>query len=310
MLFRSYALIATGNLGEEEDVLLPRLSFSSAEITGGCDSDQFLDKNEVADITFKLLNSGDGTANSMHISFEVVADETPGSHLIEFPEGDTWEISGMEPRSVYKITVPISLAESDENLCGAMARIRGTVKNNDGDVIEDDIVNITLDADLSDDGIQTCNKINCNPVPELTSITPSEMELGRETTLVVEGATLLEGFTIEFDPDVISYERIDYINNGLAKIRKAVADDNAQPGPVTVTITNPSGKLTISESMLNLVEAAESDGDSDAENADSEGSEEPDEGGGDSGGCNGASGDASLLLLAAAFALMARRRLN
>jgi len=97
---QGYALIATGNLGEGADVLRPRLSFSTAEISGGCDNDGFLDKNETANITFKLRNSGDGTANSMQIAFEAISDENPGSQLVTFPEGNTWEISGMEPRSI------------------------------------------------------------------------------------------------------------------------------------------------------------------------------------------------------------------
>jgi|GEM_PF-2375240 len=307
---QGYALIATGNLGEGEDVLSPRLSFNSAEISGGCDNDEFLDKNETADITFNLRNSGDGTANSMHISFEVVADETAGSHLIDFPEGATWEISGMEPRSVYEITVPIRLAESDEDLCSTMARIHGIITDNDSNIIEDDIVNITLDADTSDDGMQTCNNSNCNLKPKLLKITPSKIEIGVETTIVLEGSTLLNDFTVTFDPDVISYEKIDYLNNGLAKIRNAVVDPSAQPGPVTVTITNPNGNLTISENLLETVEASEADGDSDDENANSEIDNESENGGsGSSGGCNSTTDSASLFLMLSIFALAIRRRI-
>ncbi len=310
---QGYALIASGNLGKGAEVLLPRLSFRSATVAGGCDNDNALDPNEIGQVTFKLLNSGDGTANAMNIEFSVIEDEYVPAGAISFPEGNTFEIEGMEPRSYYEITIPLKLELLDQDLCMTPALIRGLITDTEGNVIEDDMVTIYLETDYNDDGERMCNVGICNPAPQLETVSPQEVSPGDSITLVFEGSYLNNDFEANFDPDVFSYDKIDYISGTTAKVRKFTVPENAEEGPVTITLTNSNGSSTTFEDLLEVVggDAPDEDGDEDLAETDASEDGSGATGSGDSGGGCSGSGAASLpflTLLLLGFALLRQKR--
>ncbi len=305
---QGYALIATGNLFEGADELLPRVSIKQFSISGGCDNDNFLDPNESALLVADVVNSGDGDSNSLVATISLVESETEiDANLIRLPENPSIPMDVMTSRSRSEVEIPIGLAATEENVCEKRVTFKVEITDAQGGVQDVETATILLGLDSTDDGMRHCQEIPCSPPAEIEEISPAALFVGQTANIMeFKGNYFRQGLSLRFDPEVLSYEKMEIVSPTELELKTVHAAEDATPGDVSVFIANEGSEEAEYAGAIQIV-ARETDTDGDEIDGDEEGTLPPDDSG--SSGCrhSGAPSLWLLLLLAAAHSLRRKR---
>jgi hypothetical protein len=304
---QGYALIATGDLGEGPDQLFPRIASAFDRVSGGCDSDDSLDKNEVVDISVDIFNSGDGDSGPLKA---VVRLEEEGSTIpldaVIIPNAGVFAVVPVKAKTRSSLTVKLGLGAIDENICEQSLAVAVDITTEDDEWLDTVRFVIPLGVDTIDDGTVVCQRMECAPPADVTSVEPSRVYAGQDGfSMSIKGHYFKSGINLRFEPEVIAYDSLEVSDPTTLVLKKVVVADEAEVGPVIVYVQNPD-ELELGYEGLLEVFIPDVIEDGDETPADGDTGDNPETPGVTTGGC--ASTTAPGWLLAALVALLVWRR--
>ena len=252
--YQAYSLIATGNIGQEPETLLPRVRVRELWIQGGCDDDQGLDRNEQVSGHLYVSNGGDGTASNCYATVEIDESSDVSSEFVEFPSGTRLEFDTLPPRSAVKDTLRIKVSSSEEIAYGKVLRLLVRVYDSSNALLHEKIIDKYLQADFNeiDEPVMETTDV-CIVSPQVSSISPNCLEPGQELTyLGILGAKMSGTMTVEFEPDSISYDRLSVSSPSESNLFGVVVDENAEEGEVSVVLSNGEDKTSTYSDKLRI----------------------------------------------------------
>ncbi len=267
---QGYALIATGDLGQGDEQLLPRITLQRVVIGGGCDNDVALDKNETVTAKILVINSGDGAAEAMSAQVSVVEDETDiDPELILLPNDGLFDVPRMEARSRLDFGLKIGLINTDADICGGSATFAVVISDADGQAVRETSFTIPLGKDYLEDGTILCQTELCNPPATITEVIPHIMRPGQVgLAVVMKGSYLSDDLSIEFDPPVLECRELEVRDSREAVYKGCNVLEDAEIGPVAILAANEDDPQSRYEDLLELQAAGETDGDVDGADGD------------------------------------------
>ncbi len=310
---QGYALLMSGDIGENPNPALAQLTIREAVIRGGCDNDASLERNEKAYFELTMKNTGVPESQAFTVRLDVDENGSLDPSHVAFRDGQQMDFPAIPSGGTHTLSLPIRLDDMPESLCDETFYLKVVVETQGEDVGYGRRVRIPMDRDLSDDGTESCQENPCNGDPTLSGVDPDVLTVGQEgITLDLNGQNLEEDTQVRFVPDVLSYDEVEWKHAGRLRFLNVSVDADAEPGPVTVelAIANDDEFLAY-EGLLTLV-AADGDDDDDEDLSDGdEAGENNEDGSGSDGGCTGTASHGlslSLLLAGLSLAVLRRRR--
>lgn len=269
---QGYSLIATGDLGEGEDTLLPRLSSRFFMAGGGCDNDDSLDINEVVTVTLDVLNSGDGASGPLTAVVSPVFTETDiDISTLFFPQDGVFDVAKVEAKSKGQYTVKVGLGVTEEDVCEKRATFLVTLFDEDGLSVAEMKFSLVLGIDYLEDLSLLCQDTICNPPPTLDSASPTTLAAGESGFKIkMSGHYLKSGLSLRFEPDVLDFDSIDVPDPTQLILRNVSVDEEAEAGSVTVYLSNPEEAELSYEDLLEVLAPPDPATDGDGETSESE----------------------------------------
>ena len=296
---QGYALIATGDLGQGEDVSFPRLSAKLNEVTGGCDNDVSLDSNEVVTVVMDVINSGEGDSGPLTATVEALADKTDiDIAVMEIPGGGVFELESIAAKTRTTFNVQVGLGDYEGDLCRKVASFSLQISTADGELLKSTIFSVIMGLDYAIDGTEMCQEQTCNPPLNITDIIPSTFRAGDYGfNLTVSGQYMRDGIELRFEPDVVEYGEITLKSPTELLVKNVKISRDAEPGAVEILATNPN---ELERNFIGLLEVSEpviEDGDLEDEMDLEEEFADGDSGSGSGSGCNSSGNAASVFSL-------------
>lgn len=308
---QGYALIATGDLGPEPSVLFPRITARFEGVSGGCDGDISLDKNEVVNLNLMLLNSGDGASGPLRT---VLSLDEEGSTLplewVVLPHDGISNSPPVPAKNQVAHTLQVGLGEVDINIFDLRLALKVDIYTQDGEWLNDLQFTIVTGVDVIEDGSVIPQRMECSPPASLEAVEPTRVFPGQSGfSMTLRGSHMKSDIAVRFVPDVFSYDSAELIDPTQLVLKRVRVSQDAEEGPVAVYVQNPEELETSHSGLLEVfIPEVGDDGDVDEEDpADGDDTPQPKVSGG---GCNSLPPDAgaSLLVLLLGLALLHRRR--
>ncbi len=308
---QGYALIVTGNRGDISDIAGPRIGIRDIQLSGGCDNDDALDLNERAAFLVSVSNSGDGDAQGLYGTLTLNEDLTEiDSSLIAISGESRFEIGNIDNKTQRTFTTAnIRLSAEAVDACNKYAAFDLKIFDANDELLQSSTFRVPLARNITVLETIECQDDLCNPPPEITEITPNSLFAGIQgVSLEVRGERIADDMTVEFDPDVLNCESLDFRSTRELRLRNCTVPEDTEPGDVALLLIDSDGFPTRYENMLKITEAPEpdpvTDGDIEAEIITGADTDETDDGG----GCRNAGSSSSSIVLLLAVTLLFYRR--
>lgn len=307
---QGYALIATGDIGTTPDVLTARLGLQFGPLTGGCDNDKSLDKNEITSLPVIVTNRGEAASEAQDAQLEIVSEETTVPlNLLSLIGNGQVTVPAVAPHKSQTLSLQLSLNDTTADLCGKKVALRFSLKDKDGQATLTRQVTVPVGYDYAENGKAFCQTAQCNPPPIISRLERRQLNPGiAKISLTFVGSNLFENLKLSFGTDKITYERIELFSPNDGIIWGLTIADDAPLGPVTISASYPGGKEYAYENLLSIVAPNLPDGDQEGEQGEQE--IQPPSPKGSSGGCTsgGSSVAGPLFALLALMGLCLRRQ--